>query len=36
MLAKETIRISLSEKNTKDEIDKFVEALKVILEKYVR
>lgn len=36
MLAKETIRVSLSEKNTKEEIDQFVIALKDIVEKFVK
>lgn len=36
MLAKETIRVSLSEKNTKDEIDKFVAALKDITQRFVK
>jgi len=36
MLAKETIRVSLSEHNTKQEIDKFVEAIKDIVEKFVK
>ena len=34
VLAKETIRISLSEKNTKKEIDYFIKCLQEIAEKY--
>lgn len=36
VLAKETIRVSLSEKNTKDEIDQFIIALKDIAKKFVK
>jgi cysteine desulfurase len=36
MLAKETIRVSLYEKNTKEEIDRFVVAIKDIIERFVK
>jgi cysteine desulfurase len=36
MLAKETIRVSLSEKNTKEEIDIFMNVLKDIIQKFVK